>query len=114
MEIFRGEQFYRYLAGEGLDYDLCSQIVLCIYEKTRGSVAVNFVKVQDAQFPNAPLVERSDNPNFKLMIFLSAEITEKLQPGEYMIEAKRVINGVKMPIIKGVSTFLKVKDSKTI
>jgi len=118
MEILQGEQFMRYVAGSNIDYDLCDQIVLSIYNSDTGDIALNFVKAFDTDYPNTStknaLLEKSANEAYKLQIFITEAMTKALTPGVYYIEAKREISGVKQPIIKGILPFFTVKKSKTL
>lgn len=113
MEIYQGEQFYRYIYGDNIDYDACSQIVLALYRKNDIKVVQYFVKIIDEEYPDAELLQKSDNPNFNLQIFFTEAMTLKYVEGTYLLEAKRVINGINMPVIKGVEEIFTVKKSMT-
>ena len=95
----------RYIAGSNIDYDLCDQIVLSIYNADTGAVALNFVKAFDTDYPSSAttnLLAKSVSADYKLQIFVTEAMTKALAPGSYYMEAKRVISGVQQPIIKGV------------
>lgn len=114
MEVFQGEQFYRYIWGDNIDYDFCSQIVLALYRKGTSDVIQFFVKVADEDnYPGAEIIQKSDNPNFKLQILFKTSMTSKYLEGVYMLEAKRVIDGINMPIIKGIEEIFTIKRSLT-
>jgi|WetSurMetagenome_2_1015567.scaffolds.fasta_scaffold01806_12 hypothetical protein len=114
MEILQGEQFTRYITGTNIDYDTCSQIVLRVYEKTTGKIALTFVKVADEEtYSGAELLTKSDTTDYKLKVFITSAMTKELNPGIYCMEAKRVISGEDQPIIKGVQDFFTVKVSRT-
>jgi len=114
MDVFQGEQFYRYIYGDNIDYDACSQIVLALYRKGSSDVVQFFVKVEDnANYPGAELIQKSDNQNFKLQILFKTSMTAKYVEGTYMLEAKRIINGINMPVIKGIEEIFTIKKSLT-
>ena len=110
MIIYQGEQFSRYLYGDSLDYDSHEQIVIAIFDKF-DVVALYFVKTPSETYPSAGVIRKSDNPNFDLQIFFTKEMTLSLSPGEYYAEVMRVVEGVEMPIIKGIEKIFTVKKS---
>lgn len=114
MEILQGEQFVRYIGGTNIDYDLCSQIVLACYKEKTKEIALTWVKVADEEnYPDAELLEKSDNPNYKLKILVTSEMTEALDLGVYHMEAKRTLIDDTTTIIKGQTPFFNVKKSVT-
>ena len=112
MDIIQGEQFTRYIGGVNIGYDQCDQIILLCYDCATKETAFVFVKVADPAYPAAGLIEKSDDTEYELKIFVTEAMTENLRPGTYKMEAKRVISGVKQPIAKGREPFFTV--SKTL
>lgn len=114
MDKIQGSQFYAYLTGNNMDYDLCSQIVLVVYDGSTEQIVWRFVKQTDpVQYPDAYIIEKSEDPDYKLKIFITEAMTLALQPGTYKMEAKRVIAGIKQPVMKSRSVFLTITKTLT-
>ena len=109
MDIIQGEQFMRYVGGTSIDYASCSQIVLMVYNQSNKETAFTFVKVADpVNYPGSSLLQLSNDPNYEVMMFVTAEMTLSLKPGSYYMEAKRTIAGVAQPIVKSKAPFFTV------
>ncbi len=105
--VYQGEQFTRLIGG--IEWDLCQQIVLCLY---KGETKKYFVKVPDeAKYPGAVQLSKSENPGLQVSCFIPATVTASLPEGVYKMEAMRVIDGINAPILKSEKEFFTIKDS---
>lgn len=117
MKAVKGTQFPRYIGGQNINYDLCSQILLVVYNELSKQKVLYFTKVPDPKYPSAGQILKSDNPEYELMVWITEDMTLSLAVGSYMIEGKRTINQEKQGkpdlILKGVGSFIEIVESQT-
>jgi hypothetical protein len=107
--VYQGEQFTRLIGG--IEWDLCQQIVLCLY---KGEIKKYFVKAPDeAKYPDAMQLSKSDSAEYQISCFIPAALTAQLPAGVYKMEAMRVIDGINAPILKSEYEFFTIKESNT-
>ena len=112
IEVLKGEQFERLI--KGIDYDACSQIILLLYKESNPVVKMVWVKVDTADYPAAPKLVKSTDLTYPIKIWVSEDVTKKLETGSYLLEAKTVVDGVDKPIVKAKKYFFTIKESQTV
>jgi len=100
MVIYQGESFTDKMLIHGTNgYDVCQQIVICIYRKNTNDNKIYFVKNQDINYPDALLIDYDEEEKL-LKLNFSSENTKALKEGEYMVEVKRIISDTSTLIAK--------------
>ncbi len=117
MNIIQGEQLRRYISASYLDYDECTQIVVKIFSKTTATT-LEFYKVDEGDpqaedYVAANLLQKSDNENYEISIFLTETMTKSLLSGVYYIEVKRtlIVNSEPNILIEDPQEFFTIKKS---
>ena len=109
---YQGTQFRKQLKFTTSTYDSCEQIEVVVFNELAKTVGLTFLKVEDANIPNAILIEQTDIDKKVIDLWFLEETTNQLL-GTYTIEVKLSICGVKMPIIKIRSELFTIQTSKT-
>lgn len=109
---YQGSQFKKQLQFSSATYDTCEQIEVVVFNEMSKTIGAVFLKVEDADIPDAIIIEQSDVDLKVIDLWFSEETTKRLL-GTYTIEVKLSINGVKMPIIKVRNDLFTIQISKT-
>lgn len=108
--MIRGEQFYRYINGDIL-FDKSKQMMLVIYHELYKKKRIVFLKQPDERFPDAGIIEKSDDKRFKIRILIKSEMTADLPLGNYHAELSQSFKGDYK--VKELSCFFELLETQT-
>lgn len=91
MEVLQGEQYTQYIGGDNIDPNVCTQILIAIVNesRTRRLLLFGLNPIEGVTYDG--VVEASEDPAYKVKITFTEEQTNRLAPGLYFLEAKRVL-----------------------
>lgn len=89
MILYQGEQYTQYIGGDNIDPNVCEQILLAVVNESRTKRFLLFGlnTIEGVTFDGT--VKVSDDPEYAVMIDFTSELTQRLSPGVYFLEAAR-------------------------
>ena len=89
MVLYQGEQYTQYIGGDNVDPAVCEQILLAVVNESRTKRFLFFGLnvIEGVTFDGT--VQASDDPEYAVMIDFTFELTQRLPPGKYFLEAAR-------------------------
>jgi hypothetical protein len=118
MAFIQKEQYYKYLKGEcetEIRFDLASQMVLRVYNELNKEKSIVFVKEEDPLYPNAGVIEKSENSDWDIKVLVTEEMTKDLPPySRYLCELKQVFPSEDDMVIKLKGVFFNKLEGTTI
>lgn len=110
MDKLAGSKFNMQVQCGVFGFDDCSQIEIVVFNQKTPADRLVYLKVPDAEQPDAlPVESNSDN---QLYLDITVD-TAELPVGQYMFELKRTVTGQQMPVIKNPVNLFNLKTSQT-
>jgi hypothetical protein len=110
MDKLKGSKFNMQVKCGVFGFDDCSQIEIAVFNAKTPADRLVYLKVADAEQPDALPVE--SNSGNQLWLDITVD-TSELPVGQYLFEMKRTVTGDAMPIIKTPVELFKLKTSQT-